>query len=81
MATSKYASVQFWADTADRAVSTFAQAAVATLSANAAGLLTIDFVQVASVSGLAALVSLLTSVAFRGKDTSPADIAAKHLAE
>lgn len=81
MAISKYANIQFWADTADRAVSTFAQSAVAVLSANVTGLLNVDLLQVASVSGLAAAVSVLTSVAFRGKDTSPAEPAGKHLAD
>lgn len=63
---SKYASKQFWIDTADRAVSTVAQAAVATLTAGVTGLLQVDFPQVASVAGLAGLVSVLTSIAFRG---------------
>lgn len=63
---SKYADKRFWVDTFDRAVATFAQAAVATLTAGVTGILDVDWVQVASVSGLAAGVSVLTSVAFRG---------------
>lgn len=64
---SKYANRQFWIDTFDRAVATFAQAAVATLTADAIpGLLDMDIAAVLSVSGLAAAVSVLTSVAFRG---------------
>lgn len=71
---SKYASKSFWVDTFDRAVSTIAQAAVAVLTANVTGLLDVDWVQIASVSGLAGAVSVLTSVAFRGKgDTETAD--------
>lgn len=70
---SKYANKQFWIDATDRVVATIAQAAVATLTANVTGILDVDFVQIASVSGLAGLVSLLTSVAFRGNDTSPVD--------
>lgn len=66
---SKYASRDFWVDTFDRAVSTVAQAAVAVLTANVTGLLDVDWVQIASVSGLAGAVSVLTSVAFRGKST------------
>lgn len=66
---SKYASKTFWVDTFDRAVSTFAQAAVAVLTANVTGLLDVDWGQLASVAGLAAGVSVLTSVAFRGKAT------------
>lgn len=64
---SKYASKAFWVDTFDRAVSTVAQAAVAVLTANVTGLLDVDWVQILSVSGLAGAVSVLTSVAFRGK--------------
>lgn len=63
---SKYASKQFWIDTADRAVATFAQAAVGTLTAGVTGILEIDPIQLASVAGLAGAVSVLTSVAFRG---------------
>lgn len=66
---SKYADKAFWVDTFDRAVSTFAQAAVAVLTANVTGLLDVDWVQLASVAGLAAGVSVLTSVAFRGKSS------------
>ena len=65
---SKYANKAFWTDTFDRAVSTIAQAAVAVLTANVTGLLDVDWVQIASVSGLAGAVSVLTSVAFRGRD-------------
>lgn len=63
---SKYANKQFWIDTADRALATCAQAAVATLTAGVTGILEVDPVQLASVAGLAGAVSVLTSVAFRG---------------
>ena len=53
----------FWAAAGERAVKTFAQAAIAVITANATGLLNLDYLGVASVAGLAALVSLLTSVA------------------
>ncbi len=64
--TSKYADAQFWLDALDRAIATFAQSGVAVLTADSAGLLNVDWVQTASVAGLAALVSVLTTVAFRG---------------
>lgn len=64
--TSKYASRKFWVDTADRAVSTFAQATVAALGTGATGLIGLDFVTVGSIAGLAGLISVLTSIAFRG---------------
>lgn len=63
---SKYFDRQFWIDTADRAIATFAQAAIAAGTASVTGLLDIDWVQLGSIAGLAGLVSVLTSVAFRG---------------
>lgn len=63
---SKYASKKFWTDTADRAIATTAQAAVAALTTGATGLFDIDAVGVASVSLAAGLASVLTSIAFRG---------------
>ena len=63
---SKYANKQFWIDTLDRAVSTVAQAGVATLTAGVTGILDVDWSQALSVAGLAGAVSVLTSVAFRG---------------
>ena len=71
--TSKYADTKFWLDTGDRAIATFAQAAVGALAAGVTGLLDVDFGQVASVAGLAAAVSILTSIAFRGRgdDSTP----------
>lgn len=52
----------FWKDAVERAVKTLAQAAVAYLAAGVTGILQVDWVQLASVAGLAALISLLTSV-------------------
>lgn len=53
-----------WAlDAAERAIKTVAQSMVAILSAGAVGLLDVDYIALLSVSGLAGLVSLLTSVA------------------
>lgn len=52
----------FWKAAAERAVKTFAQTAAALLTGNVTGLLEVDWISLVSVSGLAALVSLLTSV-------------------
>jgi len=60
----------FWIDALERMVKTFAQAAVAILTASAVGLLTVDYVQLLSVAGLAAVVSLLTSIASGGTGSS-----------
>lgn len=63
----------FWKATAERAIKTFAQAAVAFLASDIAGILEIDWEKAASVSGLAALLSVLTSIASvpAGDNNSP----------
>lgn len=53
----------FWADTIERAVKTLAQAMIAQLGAGAFGLLDVNYVTLLSVSGLAAVISILTSIA------------------
>jgi len=53
---------EFWKQTAERAVKTFAQAAIALLTGDGMGLLDINFGNVLSVAGLAAVVSLFTSI-------------------
>lgn len=68
---SKYASKKFWVDTADRAVATFAQGALGAITADTIGVTDLDLGAVASIGGLAALVSVLTSVAFRGASSEP----------
>lgn len=53
----------FWVATAERAIKTFAQTAAALLVGdNVLGLVGVSWVDVGSVAGLAALVSVLTSV-------------------
>jgi hypothetical protein len=64
---SKYASKSFWIDTADRAVSTFAQGTLgAILASSVVNLIDLDLAQSAGVGALSALVSVLQSVAGRG---------------
>ncbi len=53
---------EYWAFAGERAVKTVAQVAIATIGVGAAGLLDVDWAQVASVSALAGVMSLLTSV-------------------
>lgn len=52
----------FWAQTAERLVKTFSQAAIALITGDQLGLLAIDWQHVVSVAGLAAVVSVLTSL-------------------
>ena len=57
------ASTAFWMSTVERAVKTLAQTAAALITADATGLLNVDWPQTGSVAGLAALLSILTSIA------------------
>lgn len=54
--------LSFWRDAAERALRTAAQSALATLGVDGLGLLNVDWGGTASVAGLAALASVLTSV-------------------
>lgn len=65
---SKFASKQFWSDTFDRAVTSLAQGLLASSVLVQTGVLDIDWVQVFSLGGSYALVSVLTSIALRGGD-------------
>lgn len=62
----------FWKATAERAIKTFCQGAAALLIGDGLGVLDVDWVSVGSVAGLAAIVSVLTSVGTAGlTDGSP----------
>ncbi len=52
----------FWAQAFERALKTFAQAVLALLTGDGLGLLDVNWGTVASVAGLAALASVLTSI-------------------
>jgi hypothetical protein len=52
----------YWNFAGERAVKTVAQVAIATIGVTAAGIIEVDWVQVLSVSALAGVMSLLTSV-------------------
>ena len=54
---------EFWRAAGIRAVRTVAQTAVASIGTNAVGITGVDWVGVASVSALAGVVSILTSIA------------------
>ena len=52
----------YWSFSGERALKTCAQVAIATIGVGAVGILDVDWVNVASVSALAGVMSLLTSV-------------------
>ena len=52
----------FWKDAGERAVKTAAQTAVALIGTGMVGILDVDWAQVGSVTAVAALLSILTSV-------------------
>ncbi|MBP3044900.1 holin [Arthrobacter jiangjiafuii] len=52
----------FWKATFERGIKTLAQSAAALLVGDGLGLLTVDWVTVGSVAGLAAVISVLTSI-------------------
>ncbi len=52
----------FWKAVAERGIKTFCQAAAAMLAANGLGVLEADWIGVLSASGMAALISVLTSI-------------------
>lgn len=64
----------FLKDTAERAVKTFAQSLAAVLTAGATGVLDVDWTNALSVSLLATLVSVLTSLGsgYVGDDSASA---------
>jgi len=56
----------FWKDAVERAIRTAAQALLALWATDVSGVLAVDWVQAGSVSALAALMSVLMSVAATG---------------
>lgn len=54
--------IAYWTFAGERAVKTVAQVALATIGVTAAGIIEVDWLQVLSVSALAGIMSLLTSV-------------------
>lgn len=59
----KWMTGAFWSDTVERAIRTAAQAALGVVGAGTIGLVDVAWPLVGSVAGLAAVVSLLTSLA------------------
>lgn len=61
----------FWADTIERSVKTFAQTSVALLTASGVlSLFTVNWGDLFAVAGLAALISILTSIGSAGSGNS-----------
>lgn len=55
--------VKWWKAAGIRAAKTFCQTAVSLIGTGSVGFTDLDWIQIASVAGVAALVSILTSVA------------------
>ena len=55
--------LEFWKDALERAIRTAAQALVASWATGMTGVLDVNWIQAASVAGLAALTSVLMSLA------------------
>jgi hypothetical protein len=63
----KIFTLEFWSYAGERAIKTFAQAAIAALGAGSVGLFSIDYAGLISVSAGAALLSVLTSIVAKSK--------------
>ena len=63
----KILTLEFWSYAGERAIKTFAQAAIAALGAGSVGLFSIDYAGLISVSAGAALLSVLTSFVAKSK--------------
>lgn len=61
----------FWKATAERAVRTFAQSSLALMAGDGIGILDVDWGEVASVSGLAAVAAVLTAIVTSGGPVGP----------
>lgn len=65
---SKFADKKFWVDTFDRVVTSFAQGLIGVLGLDTVGILDVDWGQGLSIATSYAVLSLLTSISFRGAD-------------
>lgn len=70
----------FWKAAFERAVKTFAQALLATLAAGPFGVLDAPWTTAASLAGMAAVLSLLTSVASSGIGAAGPSLGGEQLA-
>ena len=63
----KIFTLEFWSYAGERAIKTFAQAAIAALGAGSVGIFSIDYAGLISVSAGASLLSVLTSIVAKSK--------------
>ncbi len=67
MKRSRYWSREFWVDTVDRGIASFAQGFIGAAGLDTGGLIDVEWSGVLSLAGAAALLSVVTSVAVRGQ--------------
>jgi hypothetical protein len=70
---SKYADKQFWIDTFDRAVATFAQSIAGVLVVDKVSIFTVDWQGALGLALAITGASVLTSIAFRGNKSDAAE--------
>ncbi|GAB3042283.1 holin [Sediminivirga luteola] len=74
---SVYASKEFWTATAERAIKTAAQTAIALIGTDQVGILDLDWSQICSVVATAVVLSFLTSVGSGANGTGPSLVKAE----
>lgn len=64
---SKFKDKQFWVDAGDRAITSLAQGLLGSGLLEQSGIINLDFKQILSLSVSYAVISVLTSISFRGR--------------
>ena len=72
---------RFWVSAVERAIKTWAQVVASMLVGNGTSIITVDWLQILAVSGTAAVVSLLTSLASAGIGPNGPSLAEETLAD
>lgn len=76
---SNYTTPAYWKATAERAVKTAAQTAIALIGTDQVGILNLDWAQIGSVTATAVVLSVLTSLAGGGTGSGPSFTSAEEI--